>query len=129
MNFLTQYIPAVFYKQAGLGSVRVCLGLLCSFMMGYSSISYAGPTGGNIVGGAGSIQQSNLTTNIHQNTPSMVINWNSYNLKANEVVNYLQPGASSIALNRILSNSPSQILGQINANGRVALVNPYGVLL
>ncbi len=101
--------------------------LLYSFLFSYPSFSYAGPAGGNIVGGAGHIHVSGLTTDIHQNSASLAINWESYNLSANEVVNYLQPGASSIALNRILSNSGSQILGQINANGQVVLVNPNGI--
>ena len=87
----------------------------------------AGPAGGNIVGGLGSIQNAGNTTNIIQNSSSLAIDWQSYNLNRNGIVNYLQPGRSSIALNRILSSSPSQINGQINANGHVILVNPNGI--
>jgi len=87
----------------------------------------AGPLGGNVVGGAGHIHTNGLSTDIHQLSSSMAIDWNSYNLNANEVVNYLQPGASSIVLNRILDNNASDIRGQINANGQVILVNPNGV--
>lgn len=87
----------------------------------------AGPTGGNITGGSGSINQNGSITNIQQNTQSLAIDWNSFNIDKNETVNFLQPGASSIALNRILSQSGSQILGQINANGQVVLVNPNGI--
>jgi len=76
--------------------------LLYSFLFSYPSFSYAGPAGGNIVGGAGHIHVSGLTTDIHQNSASLAINWESYNLSASEVVNYLQPGASSIER---LSNS------------------------
>jgi len=101
--------------------------LLYSFLFSYPSFSCAGPVGGNIVGGVGHIHASGLTTNIHQNSAALAINWDSYNLSASEVVNYLQPDASSIALNRITGNSGSQILGQINANGQVVLVNPNGV--
>ena len=87
----------------------------------------AGPTGGNITGGSGSINQSGSITNIQQNTKSLAIDWDSFNVNKNETVNFLQPGVSSIALNRILSQSGSQILGQINANGNVVLVNPNGI--
>ncbi len=90
-------------------------------------ISLAAPTGGNITGGSGAINQSGSTTNIYQNSNTLSINWNSFNVNSNETVNFLQPGASSIALNRILSNNPSQIFGQINANGQVVLVNPNGI--
>ena len=88
---------------------------------------HAGPTGGNVVGGSGTINHSGLTTNINQLTSAMAIDWNSYNVNANEIVNYIQPNASSISLNRILSNSASQIHGQINANGQVVLVNTNGI--
>jgi len=101
--------------------------LLYSFLFSYPSFSFAGPTGGNIVGGSGHIHVSGLSTDIHQNTSALAINWDSYNLSANEVVNYLQPSSSSIALNRITGNGGSQILGQINANGQVVLVNPNGI--
>lgn len=71
----------------------------------------AAPAGGNIVGGSGSINSAGLTTNINQLSSSMVINWQSYNINANEVVNYLQPSASSTSLNLILGNNASQIHG------------------
>jgi len=88
---------------------------------------HASPAGGNIVGGSGSINHTNLITNINQLSSSLAIDWNSYNLNANEIVNYIQPGMNSIALNRILGGSASEIHGQINANGQVILVNTSGI--
>ena len=87
----------------------------------------AGPTGGNVVGGSGSINQAGLNTTVNQTTGSMAINWQSYNLSANERVQYIQPDSSSISLNRILSHNGSEIHGRIVANGQVILVNPNGV--
>jgi filamentous hemagglutinin family protein len=57
----------------------------------------------------------------------MAINWQSYNVSADERVQYIQPNSSSISLNRILSNNGSIIAGRIDANGQVILVNPNGV--
>ncbi|MBI1422434.1 MAG: filamentous hemagglutinin N-terminal domain-containing protein [Gammaproteobacteria bacterium] len=88
----------------------------------------AAPTGGQVVGGSGSISQSGATTTINQASQNMAINWQSYNVNRNETVNYQQPNASSISLNRILSNDGSTIAGHINANGQVILVNPNGIL-
>jgi len=51
----------------------------------------AGPTGGSVVGGSGSIAQSGTSTTINQTTQNMAINWQSYNLNANERVQYIQP--------------------------------------
>ncbi len=94
----------------------------------YISYLYAAPIGGNVVGGSGSISQSDLTTTINQNTQNLAIDWQSFDVNTNEKVNFIQPNSSSIALNRILGNNGSTIQGQINANGQVILVNPNGVL-
>ncbi len=111
------------------GALAVIVSSLLSVLAAFCLIpvAQAAPVGGNIVGGSGSINTNGLNTTIRQNTQSQVINWNSYNVKANETVNYLQPNASAISLNRILGNNASQIFGQINANGQVVLVNPNGI--
>jgi len=93
----------------------------------FSPLVHAGPTGGNVVGGSGSINQSGLNTTINQTTQNMAINWQSYNVNVDERVQYIQPNSSSISLNRILSNNGSTIAGRIDANGQVILVNPNGV--
>ena len=85
------------------------------------------PTGGNVVGGTGTINQSGLNTTINQNTQNLAVDWQSFNVNSNERVQFIQPNTSSIALNRILSNNGSTIQGQIDANGQVILVNPHGV--
>jgi len=71
----------------------------------------AAPTGGQVVGGAGSISQSGLNTTINQASQNMAINWQNYNVNSNERVQYIQPNSSSISLNRILSNNGSTIPG------------------
>ncbi|MBI3187351.1 MAG: filamentous hemagglutinin N-terminal domain-containing protein, partial [Gammaproteobacteria bacterium] len=91
------------------------------------AVTCAGPAGGNIVGGSGSINTQHLTTTITQNSSALAINWNSFNLDRDDIVNFVQPSSSSIALNRIFSSTGSQIHGQINANGQVILVNPNGI--
>ncbi len=89
---------------------------------------YAGPEGGVVAAGEGSISTPNATTtNINQVSQNLILNWQSFNINANEVVNFDQPNAQAQALNRIFDQNPSQIYGQLNANGRVLLVNPNGV--
>ena len=80
-----------------------------------------------MVGGSGSIAASGNTTTINQSTQNMAIDWQSYNVNANERVQYIQPNSSSISLNRILSQNGSTIAGRIDANGQVILVNPNGI--
>ncbi len=93
----------------------------------YLSYLHAAPVGGNVVGGTGSISQSDLTTTINQTSQNLAVNWQSFDVNSNEKVNFVQPNSSSIVLNRILGNNGSVIQGQINANGQVILVNPNGV--
>jgi len=104
----------------------ICLTILLS-NLSWLPYAYAGPEGGNVTGGSGSINQSGNTTTIQQDTQNMVIDWSSYNVGVNEIVHYIQPNSSSISLNRILGNGPSDISGHINANGQVILINPNGV--
>ncbi|WNO08042.1 filamentous hemagglutinin N-terminal domain-containing protein [Teredinibacter sp. KSP-S5-2] len=87
----------------------------------------AGPEGGVVVGGKGSIQQSGRSTTINQATDRLAIDWQSFDVAADERVTFHQPTSSSISLNRILSNRGSEIHGRIDANGHVVLVNPNGV--
>jgi filamentous hemagglutinin len=69
---------------------------------------------------------NNLTVN--QATNSAILNWSSFNIGAGGAVTFKQPGASSIALNRIFQASPSQIFGSLKANGQVYLINLNGFL-
>ncbi len=96
--------------------------------LGISNFSYAGPEGGEVVGGAGSINRSGSTTTINQATDRMAIDWQSYDVGSSERVHYIQPDSSSVSLNRILSNTGSRIQGRIDANGHVILMNPHGIL-
>ena len=85
--------------------------------------------GGQIVGGQGAIVSPNgATTVINQASHNIAINWDTFNVGVNELVRFNQPGATSAALNNIFDQSASQIFGQIDANGRVFLMNPNGIL-
>ena len=86
------------------------------------------PQGGKVLGGAASITQSTGNMQVNQTTPRAVIEWNSFNLGSKAQVNFVQPTAGSVALNRVLDTQASQILGRIQANGQVFISNPNGVL-
>ncbi len=66
------------------------------------------------------------TLRIDQQTDRAILNWDSFNVGANNQVQFHQPNSSSIALNRIFQNDPSQILGKITANGQIYLYNQNG---
>ena len=86
------------------------------------------PAGGQVVYGNTSFQQAGSVLNVNQASQSTIINWQSFNIGAQSVVNFNQPNSSAVALNRILGDNASQIYGQLNANGHVFLLNPNGML-
>ena len=90
----------------------------------------ANPRGGQVVGGAATIQgQGTPGVVINQTTPSGIINWQSFNIGVGESTRFNQPSASSVTLNRVTGEkSPSSIFGSLSANGRIFLVNPEGFI-
>ncbi|MGY8908185.1 MAG: two-partner secretion domain-containing protein, partial [Pseudomonadales bacterium] len=65
---------------------------------------------------------------ITQNTAAMSIDWDSFSIGNNNQVTFVQPSSSSVSINRITGGQASSILGRLNANGRVFLVNPSGIM-
>jgi len=86
------------------------------------------PTGGQVAAGQASVNQNGNTLSINQTTNKLVMNWSSFDVGSDATVSFYQPGANSIALNRIASGQPSQILGNLTANGAVWILNPSGVI-
>ena len=85
------------------------------------------PAGGKIVAGQARISQGNATMDINQTSGRAAIDWRSFNIGSAAQVNFHQPDASSVTLNRVQGGNTSQIFGKLNANGQVFLSNPNGV--
>jgi filamentous hemagglutinin family protein len=92
--------------------------------------AHAGPQGGTVVGGSATIQgQGTGNVTVNQFSQNAIVNWNTFNIGAGERTQFVQPNASSIILNRVTGGQgPSQILGTIDANGKVLLVNRDGII-
>ena len=113
-------------KRGGVVGFLAALGLLSIGAAHAADL----PTGGTIVGGSGAISQSGNQMVINQSSGKLVTNWNSFDVGAGSGVSFHQPGADSIALNRVIGGgSASQILGKLDANGQVWLLNPNGVVI
>jgi filamentous hemagglutinin family protein len=118
--------------QAGLPRTRGGRLLIAALLLGGSTLfaapALAGPAGGQVSAGSGTISQSGVNTTIDQHSQNLAINWQSFNIGADESVRFNQPNSSSIALNRVLGQNPSEIFGNLSANGQVFVLNPNGVL-
>lgn len=102
--------------------------LSACLMLGLGASAYALPAGGVVAAGGASITSGASSTTITQSTANAVINWQSFGIAAGQTVQFVQPGSTSVALNRVLGADPSSIMGNLSANGRVFLLNPNGVL-
>lgn len=87
----------------------------------------ANPTGASVANGQVSIHQQGNLLQI-TNSPNAIINWQSFSIGANEITRFVQGSASSAVLNRVISQNPSAILGALQSNGRVFLINPNGIV-
>lgn len=85
------------------------------------------PTGGVVTAGAASINSAGKTMTINQTSNRAVLNWNNFDIGSAASVNFVQPSTSAVALNRINSANPSQIYGNLTANGQVFFSNPAGM--
>ena len=104
------------------------ISLITAALLGSVSISYASPSGGIVTSGKANISQNGLVTNINQSTTKASINWNSFNIKKGETVNFNQISKNSITLNRVIGNERSIINGALNAKGQVWILNSNGIL-
>ncbi|KVR00722.1 hypothetical protein WK09_32915 [Burkholderia ubonensis] len=86
------------------------------------------PTGGTVSAGSATISQAGSHMQINQGSQNAALNWNTFNIGRDASVTFNQPSAQSVALNRVASADPSQIYGALNANGKLILINPNGVV-
>ncbi|NVD72817.1 filamentous hemagglutinin N-terminal domain-containing protein [Duganella sp. BJB1802] len=92
----------------------------------YSS-AQAGPSNPTVVAGQASFNLQGKTYSI-TNTPNTIINWQSFSVAPDEITRFIQQSADSKVLNRITGQNPTQILGSLQSNGKVFLINPNGVI-
>jgi filamentous hemagglutinin family protein len=84
---------------------------------------------GMVTSGTGSIAQDGSATNVVQTSDKLAIIWRDFNIAAGESINFLQPNANAAVLNKVLSFGVTTIDGALNANGRVFVFNPYGIVV
>lgn len=58
-----------------------------------------------------------------------IIHWQDFSIAADEVTRFIQPNSSSVVLNRVIGDIPSNIFGTLEATGKVFLINPAGILI
>lgn len=105
---------------------------VASAFIGLTSYSHANPSGGVAVIGKATFDASQasklvVTTQNGAGTNYSAINWQSFSIPAGSTTRIQQPSATSLSINRVVTNTPSLIFGTLSSNGQVVLVNQAGI--
>ncbi|HJW25682.1 MAG TPA: filamentous hemagglutinin N-terminal domain-containing protein [Rhodocyclaceae bacterium] len=101
-------------------AVAACLGSV-------APAALANPTGAAVANGTATFATQGSTLTV-TNSNGAIINWQQFNIGATETTRFVQPNAQSSVLNRVVGGDPSQILGTLQSNGQVFLINPNGIV-
>ncbi len=86
------------------------------------------PAGPQVVNGQVGFSPQGSTLTI-TNSPGSIINWQSFSIGAGEAVRFLQQSSASSVLNRVVGQDASLIMGLLQSNGMVFLINPNGIFI
>ena len=92
-----------------------------------SDYALALPEGSAVVSGKAEISHIEPTVMQIQASDKAIIHYKKFNIGKGEKVRFIQPSKHSTVLNRVTSEDPSKILGSLESNGKVFLVNPNGI--
>lgn len=103
--------------------------LMAIMLTSISPLAMALPTGAELVAGQATVSTPSANSMlVNQTTNKAILNWQTFNIGSGQSVQFVQPGVSSVALNRVVGNQASSIYGSLTANGQVFLINPAGVM-
>ncbi len=119
-------------RQATRQATTLAVAIALAFNPVFSSAVWAAgalPQGASVVNGQ--VVISNPSANAMQINASSgaIVNWQAFSIGAGGVVQIGLPSASSAMLNRVVGGDASQILGSLQSNGRVFLLNPNGIVI
>jgi filamentous hemagglutinin family protein len=106
--------------------------LVCSLDTAWAIEAGTLPGGEKVIGGNASFDRSQKNVlSIKQGSERLLIDWHDgFNIGAAGTTNFYQPSKDAIVVNRVVSSSadPTRILGNLNANGRVVILDRNGVI-
>lgn len=109
----------------------VCVPALSLALLGalFPNALTATPGAATVTNGVANIDTTVAdTVTINQTSDQIAIEWQGFNLDAGDLVQYIQPTSSALALNIDISGALSQIDGALLANGNVFIFNTAGLL-
>lgn len=112
-------------------SCRGFLTVLSGFLLCGAALFFASPAfaldPGDVAGHSGGVNFSGNIIDLANRRSS--IDWHRFNIPNGQTINFQFQQNGSAALNRVTGNTASSIMGNLNANGAVYLVNPNGIVI
>ena len=121
-NVIKGSVTGIAYHSRIIGSLL--LGLISFSAVAADEL----PSGASVQFGTVSIHEKLRNMTVVQSSPKAVVNWDTFNVGEESAVTFIQPGSESSILNRVTGQSPSKIMGNINSNGNVFLINQSGIV-
>lgn len=90
----------------------------------FSSL-FANPSGPAVLAGQASFAEQGLELSIATQGRT-IIDWDRFSIDAGEITRFLQDAP---VLNRVIGADPSVLMGLLEANGEIYLLNPQGILV
>lgn len=90
---------------------------------------WANPSGPTVVHGEVGIEAVSPEHLRIQAGDQAIIDWKTFSIEVGERTEFVQPRIDSIAINRVLDHDPSRLMGQLQANGAIVLINPNGIIV
>ena len=105
---------------------RRCLFFVSFFIF---AIAEALPKGGRVVSGEALFHAEGDKSLKIVTSERALLHWDEFSIASKELARFIQPGKDSLVVNRVIGGNPSAILGRLEANGRLFLINPNGILV
>lgn len=89
---------------------------------------HAQPKNPVVQSGSAHVHADKATLEVHA-ADRTIIHWDDFSIQHGETTRFIQPSKQAAVLNRVTGAFPSEIHGTLEANGRVILINPHGIIL
>ena len=103
--------------------------ILSAWIALFPAFAFALPTDPTVQAGSVTFDQVDPNTlNVIQSTNKAIIDWQSFNIQADEATHFQMPSSDSFNLSRVTGGVGTEIFGTLTSNGNLMLLNPNGIL-
>lgn len=104
-------------------SIYKTISIFCFFQ------AFANPTDPVVILGTADFQQPSPEVLQITTSDQTILNWSDFSIGIDEMTKFIQPYETSTVINKVMTGNPSALLGRLEANGTVYLINPNGILV